>query len=180
MKTNCPVCRKTSVNLLHKESGTVYCVACGSKMSPSVSIVNQLAKAGLFLPADFFQQEATPSIHTPSSPRQSAPAARTPGGRMPADPVAAAAARRAMMQQQVDNMTAETKMDGGRPSFRGSSKVSREQAAADKEAIKASLRAQAESAYEPIRQNTAPPDISEDLRHQGFDVSRIEREIDPD
>lgn len=177
MKTNCPVCKKTSVNLLHKESGAVYCVSCGSKMSLSVAIANQLAKAGLFLPADFFQQEATPSLVPP--PRQTVPSTRTPG-RIPADPVAAAAARRAMMQQQVDNMAAETKMGDGRPSFKGTSKVSREQAAADKEAIRASLRAQAESAYEPIRQNTAPPDTIADLRTQGIDVNRIEREIDPD
>jgi len=175
MKTNCPVCKKTSVNLLHKESGSVYCMACGSQMSLSIAIVNQLAKAGLFLPKDFFK-DAPRAAPTPSVQQ---PPVRG-GGRIAADPLAAAAARRASMQQQLDNLAADSKTDGGRPSFRGSGKISREQAAADKESIRQSLRSQADGAYEPIRENTAPPDIYADIEQQGINLSRLERDIDPD
>lgn len=175
MKTNCGTCRKTSVNLLHKESGTAYCSNCGTQMILSVVIVNQLSKLGLFLPDDIFDEPAPkPAVHTPQSAQAatSAPRRHTPGTG-PQDPFAAAAARREKMHSNL--VEADNTNGDGRPGFRSGRKISREEAAAEKEAIRASLRAQAGAAYEPITNNSTPPDIRQDLREAGVDIERIDR-----
>jgi hypothetical protein len=150
-------------------------------MTLSLLIINQLSKAGLFLPNEVLTEAPKPKVHTPQSTQAaSQQAARRTQSTGPQDPFAAAAARRERMQSNLDS-TASSGTDGdGRPGFRSGKKVSREQAAEEKAAIRASLRAQAENAYEPITRNSTPPSIRDDLSEHGIDLGHIESQIDPD
>lgn len=61
MKTHCGSCNKSSVNFLHKETGTAYCSNCGAAMKLSIEIVNALSSKKMFLPDDFFAIPAGPT-----------------------------------------------------------------------------------------------------------------------
>jgi hypothetical protein len=150
-------------------------------MTLSLLIINQLSKAGLFLPNEVLTEAPKPRVHTPQSVQAaSQQAARRTQGTGPQDPFAAAAARRERMQGNLDSSASSGTDSDGRPGFRSGKRISREQAAEEKEAIRASLRAQVDNAYEPITENSTPPSLQADLSKHGIDLDRIESEFDPD
>lgn len=142
-------------------------------MELSVSIINALSRAGLFLPDDFFKDTA------PAASKNAPTSSQTRPLNKKADPKLAAEARRARMMEEAGVHNSSDDNDVGRPSFKPKRKISREEAQAEKEAIRASLRNTDEVA-EKITHNSTPPDIYKDLKNQGFDGEVFEREIDLD
>lgn len=151
MKTHCPSCNKSSLNFLHRPTGRLYCSACGQQIAASETIRAALARKGAFLPDDFFNQEE-PIITTKP---------------LEVDPREAAMRRIQGAQRQ---------LDGGRDADISRKinipKISREEAAARKQAIVASLA----NTDEVISQAAQPPgpNLASDFAEAGLDLREVD------
>ena len=163
MKTHCPACRTSSLNFLHKETGALYCSACGKQIQVSDSIKAALARKGAFLPDGFFDSVAPAPASAPAAPR---PATKT----SQPDPHSAALRRIHQAQSQLNpEMSADTSRKINIP------KVSKADAAARKQAILASLANTDENLSQASHQPR--PDLAADFAEHGLDLGMLEEMI---
>ena len=166
MKTYCSNCGKTSLNLLHKPTGTAYCSNCGAAMAVSINIINAIAQAKLFLPDDFFEVSPPVVHHAPQARHPMMPAAQ------PLTPQQAAAQRRADMQEAA---RPDDKV-GGLIKF---PKTSREKAAQIRAQKQAALAQQSENEFAAPRGEwfKNAPNIARDLASRGIDANQLNNSI---
>jgi len=153
MKTHCPACRNSSLNFLHKETGALYCSACGKQIPASDNIKAALVRKGAFLPDDFFDTPTERSAPAPVVAQH--------------DPRAAALRRINQQQSQLN-----PEMDGDTSRKINIPKISRAEAAARKQAIVASL-ANTDEALSQASQPTRP-DLASDFAEHGLDLNRLD------
>lgn len=157
MKTHCATCSKSSLNFIHKPTGRLYCSSCGSQIQASDNILAALVRKGAFLPDDFFaQSEPAEPIRKQAAPPPSQDSAH------------AAALRRIQgLQRQLD-----TGRDADMSKKINIPKISREEAAARKRAIVASLA----DTDELISQAAQPPspDLASDFAEIGLDLGEVD------
>ena len=149
MKTHCPACGKSSFNLLHRETGALYCCSCGKQIQASDTIKSALARKGAYLPADFFADAAE---EKPKKVKQR--------------PDARAAAMNRIKQSQ--SQLAPGPLDTDVSKKISIPKVSREEAAARKAAIVASLE-NTDEVIERVQQGPGP-NLAQDFAEQGIDL----------
>lgn len=156
MKTHCPACRTSSLNFIHKETGILYCSACGKQIPASENIKAALTRKGAFLPDGFF--DAAPA-------QAAAPAAQN---QLQPDPRAAALRRIGYAQSQLN-----PEMDSDVSRKINIPKISRQEAAARKQAILASLA----DTEETISQASQPPlpDLASDFAEHGLDLGKLDQ-----
>lgn len=153
MKTHCPACRKSSLNFLHRETGALYCSACGRQIPVSENIKAALVRKGAFLPDDFFDVAEEQTVPQPVVFQH--------------DPRAAALRRISQQQSQLN-----PEMDGDVSKKINIPKISRAEAAARKQAIVASLA----NTDEALSQASQPPrpDLESDFAEHGLDLGRLD------
>jgi uncharacterized Zn finger protein (UPF0148 family) len=159
MKTHCPSCRTSSLNFLHRETGALYCSACGKQIQASDTIRAALVRKGAFLPDGFFDVPEPEPLPV-----------RAVAKKNPPDAHSAALRRIHQAQSQLNpDMSSDVSRKINIP------KMSREDAAARKQAILASLA----NTDETISQASHPPrpDLAADFAEHGIDLGRLEEII---
>lgn len=151
MKTHCPSCGKSSLNLLHRETGALYCSSCGKQIQASETIKAALARKGAYLPSDFFSDVPV-----------AAPIAAKPTSKVDARTAAMNRIRQSQSQLSDGPLDSDVSKKISIP------KISREEAAARKAAIVASLENTQET-IERVQQGPGPS-LAQDFAEQGIDL----------